>query len=94
METPSEMRMKIVGKATEDADFRAHLLSDPKGTLEQELSVTLPASMSIEVHENRRSCLYRVRSGSPLRHGSGRAGPGRGCRAFAIHVPMKVWTDA
>ena len=26
METPKEMRMKIVGKATEDADFRARLL--------------------------------------------------------------------
>ena len=33
METPNEMRMKIVGKATGDADFRAQLLSDPKGTI-------------------------------------------------------------
>ena len=51
METPNEMRMKIVGKATGDADFRAQLLSDPKGTIEQELGVTIPASMSVEVHE-------------------------------------------
>ena len=51
METPKEMRAKIVGKATGDADFRARLLSDPKGALEQELGVTIPASLSIKVHE-------------------------------------------
>ena len=51
METPKEMRMKIVGKASEDAEFRARLLSDPKGAIEQELGVTIPASLSIEVHE-------------------------------------------
>ena len=51
METPNEMRMKIVGKATGDANFRARLLGDPKGTIEQELGVTIPASMSVEVHE-------------------------------------------
>ena len=51
METPSEMRAKIVGKAAEDADFRARLLSDPKGAVGQELGVTIPASLSIEVHE-------------------------------------------
>ena len=51
METPNEMRMKIVGKAAEDVEFRARLLSDPKGAIGQELGVTIPASLSIEVHE-------------------------------------------
>ena len=51
METPNEMRAKIVGKATEDADFRARLLSDPKGAIGQELGVTIPAVLSVEVHE-------------------------------------------
>ena len=51
METPSEMRVKIVGKATEDADFRARLLGDPKAAIGQELGVAIPASMSVEVHE-------------------------------------------
>ena len=51
MDTPKEMRMKIVGKAAEDADFRARLLSDPKGAIGQELGVTMPASLSVEVHE-------------------------------------------
>ena len=52
METASEMRAKIVNKATEDADFRARLLSDPKGAIGQELGVAIPESMSIEVHED------------------------------------------
>ena len=51
METPDEMRTKIVDKAAGDAEFRARLLGDPKGALEQELGVAIPASMSIEVHE-------------------------------------------
>ena len=51
METPNEMRMKIVDKATGDAEFRARLLGDPKEALERELGVTIPASLSIEVHE-------------------------------------------
>ena len=51
METAKEMQAKIVGKAAEDSDFRARLLSDPKGAIEQELGVTIPASLSVEVHE-------------------------------------------
>ena len=51
METPKEMRAKIVGKAAEDADFRTRLLSDPKGAIGQELGVTIPASLSVEIHE-------------------------------------------
>ena len=51
METPNEMRAKIVGKAAEDADFHARLLSDPKGAIEEELGVAIPGSLSIKVHE-------------------------------------------
>ena len=51
METAEELRAKVVRKAAEDAEFRARLLSDPKAAIGQELGVTIPASMSIEVHE-------------------------------------------
>ena len=60
METPKEMRAKIVGKATGDADFRARLLSDPKVALEQELGVTIPASLSVEVHEESGAAAHLV----------------------------------
>ena len=56
------MRLKIVGKATEDPDFRARLLSDPKGTIGQELNVTIPASLSIEVHEERDGLVHLILS--------------------------------
>ena len=51
MQSPNEMRAALVDKATEDRKFRARLLSDPKGAIRQELGVSIPASMSIEVHE-------------------------------------------
>ena len=51
METPKEMRAKVMDKAATDADFRARLLSDPKAALAQELSVTIPDSLTVEVHE-------------------------------------------
>ena len=60
METPKEVRMKIVGKATEDPDFRARLLSDPKGAIGQELNVTIPASLSIEVHEESEATAHLI----------------------------------
>ena len=46
-----DTRAKIVGKARADADFRARLLSDPKGAVAQGLGVAMPASLSVEVHE-------------------------------------------
>ena len=60
IESPNEMRLKIVGRATEDPDFRARLLSDPKGTIGQELNVTIPASLSIEVHEENATTAHLV----------------------------------
>ena len=60
METADEIRAKIMGRAAEDADFRARLLSDPKAAVEQELGVTIPASMSIEVHEESDAAAHLV----------------------------------
>ena len=51
MQSARDMRMKVVGKAIEDADFRARLMSDPKGVIGAELGVTIPDTMTIEVHE-------------------------------------------
>ena len=60
METAKEMQARIVGKAAEDSDFRARLLSDPKGAIEQELGVTIPASLSVEVHEESDAAAHLV----------------------------------
>ena len=60
METAKEMQARIVGKAAEDSDFRARLLSDPKGAIEQELGVTIPGSLSVEVHEESGAAAHLV----------------------------------
>lgn len=51
MNQRKELQEQVAAKARASADFRAHLRSDPKAALEQELGVTLPASLSIRVHE-------------------------------------------
>ena len=51
MDTPNDPRTWLVDKVSENADFRARLLRDPKETIGQELCVALPASLSIKEHE-------------------------------------------
>ena len=60
METPNEMRMKIVDKATGDVEFRDRLLGDPKAAIEDELGFAVPASLSIEVHEESAATAHLV----------------------------------
>lgn len=60
METPNELREKIVEKAAKDSDFRALLLRDPKGALKQELGVTIPEALSVEVHEESNTTTHLV----------------------------------
>jgi hypothetical protein len=43
---------QILAKAMKDEAFRQQLLSHPKATLERELGVTLPAGLTIQVHED------------------------------------------
>ena len=60
METPNELREKIADKAAKDSDFRALLLRDPKGALKQELGVTIPEALSVEVHEESNTTTHLV----------------------------------
>lgn len=52
MKSPNEMREHIVGKASEDETFRSKLLSDPRSSIEEELGITIPESITVQVHEN------------------------------------------
>ena len=52
MRTGSEMMQEIVQKAHVDAEFRQSLLSDPKSTICDELGISMPESMNIEIHES------------------------------------------
>jgi len=60
MKTAQEMEAAVIGKATEDADFRALLLSDPKGAIEQELGISIPDAMEIRVHEESSTSAHLV----------------------------------
>ena len=51
MKTAQEMEKTVIGKANEDADFRARLLSNPKDAIQQAVGVTVPEGFTIKVHE-------------------------------------------
>ena len=51
MQTPHEMRTRIIDKAVHDADYRAKLLDDPRAAVADELGVSIPDSLTIRVHE-------------------------------------------
>ena len=60
MKTPNEMRTNVLGKAVEDADFRAKLLNDPNAAISEELGVKVPASLTINVHEETANTAHLV----------------------------------
>ena len=65
MDTPSEMRSKIVARATDDPDFRTRLLTDPKGAVADELDVRIPEGMCIQVHEESATSAHVVLPPAP-----------------------------
>ena len=60
MQSGAEMRDHIVGKATDDAEFRTRLVADPKAVLNDELGVSLPDSFTISVHEDSSTHVHLV----------------------------------
>ena len=51
MQSEAEVRAHIAMKATEDDEFRARLLADPRATMEAETGLRLPADYRLQVHE-------------------------------------------
>lgn len=50
--TASEMKAHIIARATEDEEFRARLLADPKSVITAEIDMPIPEGFSIQVHED------------------------------------------
>ena len=48
----SEMRARLIEKATVDEAFRARLLAEPRAVIQSETGVTLPTGYHVEVHED------------------------------------------
>ena len=60
MKSGAEMRDHILGKATDDAEFRARLVADPKAVLTDEFGVNLPDSFALSVHEDSSTHVHLV----------------------------------
>ena len=60
MKSGAEMREHILGKAADDAEFRARLAADPKGALNEELGVSLPDGFALSVHEDSSTHVHLV----------------------------------
>ncbi|MXY18356.1 MAG: NHLP leader peptide family natural product precursor, partial [Acidobacteria bacterium] len=52
MRSGDEMLQQLVERSATDEGFRQALLSDPKTTISQELGITIPESMTIQVHQS------------------------------------------
>ena len=65
MKTANEMRQHLADKAAADEEFRSQLLSDPKGTIEQELEITIPDGMEVQVHEDDAQTAHLILPPSP-----------------------------
>ncbi len=65
MSQPTSVNDQIIYKAVTDPSFRQRLLSSPKTALEQELGVTLPATVNIQVHEETETTIHIVLPPAP-----------------------------
>ena len=52
MTTAIELKTRILTRASEDADFRAQLIADPKAAISAELGRTIPEGFDVVVHED------------------------------------------
>lgn len=60
MKTEGELRDRVLAKATEDEAFRAALVADPKGTVEQECGLQFPDGYNLEVHEETATTTHMI----------------------------------
>ena len=49
--TASQLREQLIAQATEDDEFRARLLGDPKAALRDDYDIVLPETLKLCVHE-------------------------------------------
>ena len=66
MTTASEMRDRILSRAAEDGNFRAHLIADPKATISAEIGQTIPDGFDVMVHEESATTAHLVLPPSPV----------------------------
>jgi hypothetical protein len=55
-----QLETHLAARALQDPDFRARLLEDPKRTIEEEIELHFPATLSIKIHEEKLNELHVV----------------------------------
>ena len=58
--TAEEIQRQLIARASDDADFRAQLVADPKETVKQEFGVAVPDFVNISVIESTPNDLHLV----------------------------------
>jgi hypothetical protein len=61
-----ELEAQVVAKAWKDADYRAALTRDPRGTLQREFNTSIPESVTIRVVEEDANTIYLVLPPAPI----------------------------
>ncbi len=59
------LEAQLIDRAMKDDAFREELVRDPKGVFARELGINVPASLTIEVLEERPTTVYLVLPPSP-----------------------------
>ena len=65
MTTATEMKNRILSKAAEDSEFRAHLIAEPKAAIASEVGTAVPDGFDIVVHEDSATTAHLVLPPSP-----------------------------
>ena len=65
MTTATEMKERILNRADEDGDFRAHLIADPKAAISAETGATIPEGFDVVIHEDNATTTHLVLPPSP-----------------------------
>ena len=60
MKNEQEIKNTLIAKASEDAEFRARLLDNPHAAVEAGVGITIPANISLTVHEESPTSLHLV----------------------------------
>ena len=65
MTTATELKDRILSRAAEDDNFRAHLIADPRAAIASEVGTAIPDGFDVVVHEDSATTAHLVLPPSP-----------------------------
>ena len=60
MKSGAEMREYLIGRAADDAEFRARLVADPKKAVNEEFGLSMPDIFTVSVYEDSPTAVHLV----------------------------------